>query len=82
MFNFPEPFSIKVMGRNTADFEALMLALILPHLGGQAVLESKSRPSRDGNFLSLTVTIQAQSKDQLDAIYRDLSAHELVLMVL
>jgi putative lipoic acid-binding regulatory protein len=82
MFNFPEPFSIKVMGRNTADFEALMLALILPHLGDQAVLETKSRPSRDGNYLSLTVTIQTQSKEQLDAIYRALSAHEQVLMVL
>ena len=82
MFNFPEPFSIKVMGRNTADFEALMLALILPHLADQSGIETKSRPSKDGNYLSLTVTIQAQSREQLDAIYRALSAHELVLMVL
>ena len=82
MFNFPTPFSIKVMGRNTADFEALMLALILPHLVDQSGMETRSRPSRDGNYLSLTVTIQAQSREQLDAIYRALSAHELVLMVL
>ena len=82
MLNYPTSFSIKVMGRNTADFEALMLALILPHLVDQADFETRSRPSRDGNYLSLTVTIQAQSREQLDAIYRDLSAHEQVLMVL
>ena len=62
--------------------QKMILALILPHLADQSDLETRSRPSRDGNYLSLTVTIQAQSREQLDAIYRALSAHELVLMVL
>lgn len=82
MPNFPTPYSIKVMGRKTEDFEAQVLTLVRPYLGDQASFETKLRFSRDGNYLSLTVTIQAQSKEQLDKIYRAISAHEQVLMVL
>ena len=41
-----------------------------------------TRPSKDGNYLAVTVTIEASSKQQLDAIYQDLSDHPLVLMAL
>jgi len=40
------------------------------------------RPSRTGKYLSLTVTIRAVSREQLDAIYREISAHPLVAMAL
>jgi uncharacterized protein len=40
------------------------------------------RPSKNGNFVSVTATINAQSKAQLDAIYRELSADPQVLMAL
>ena len=40
------------------------------------------RPSKAGTYLSLTVTINARSREQLDALYRDLSGHPMVMMVL
>jgi hypothetical protein len=40
------------------------------------------RPSKAGTYLSLTITIVAQSREQLDAIYQELSSHPLVLMAL
>jgi len=42
----------------------------------------RSRASRDGNFLALTITFQAKSRAQLDAIYSDLSAHDDIIMAL
>jgi hypothetical protein len=39
-------------------------------------------PSRNGNFLSVTVTIVAESQEQLDNIYRDLTNHEEILVAL
>jgi len=40
------------------------------------------RPSRNGRYLSLTVTINAKSREQLDALYSELSKHPMVLMAL
>jgi putative lipoic acid-binding regulatory protein len=40
------------------------------------------RASREGNYLSLTVTVNAQSREQLDELYRDLCDHPMVAMVL
>ncbi len=80
--NFPCIFPLKIMGANQDDFESLVLSIIKKHATiatGEAVT---TRLSRDGRFLSLTVRIQAESQEQLDAIYRELSAHERVLMML
>jgi hypothetical protein len=40
------------------------------------------RTSRNGRYLSLTVTIQARSREQLDRLYSELSSHPMVMMVL
>ncbi len=82
LLEFPCRFPIKVMGKNDREFDFLVLEIVrrhVPELNEQAVT---TRPSKDANFLSVTVTIQATSKDQLDAIYRDLSSHPQVLMAL
>ena len=80
--NFPCVFPVKVMGANQDDFERLVLAIIQQHATLAAEKAVTSRLSRGGRFLSLTVHIQAESQAQLDAIYRELSAHERVLMML
>lgn len=82
LLTFPCDFPIKAMGRDAEDFEATVLALVrrhAPDLKEQAV---SVRPSRNGRFLSVTVTIRAVSQEQLDAIYRELSSSEAVLMAL
>jgi putative lipoic acid-binding regulatory protein len=40
------------------------------------------RPSTKGNYLSLTVTVRATSREQLDNLYRELSSHPMVKVVL
>ncbi len=80
--DFPRIFPIKVMGANQDDFENLVLEIIRKHAtvaGEQAAI---SRLSRNGRFVSLTVHINAETQEQLDNIYRELSSHERVLMML
>jgi putative lipoic acid-binding regulatory protein len=80
--NFPTVFPVKVMGSNQEDFEHLVVSIIQKHASLAAEEVIVSRASRNGRFVSITVHIQAESQDQLDAIYRELSAHERVLMML
>jgi putative lipoic acid-binding regulatory protein len=79
---FPTAFPIKVMGRDAPDFERTVVDIVARHTGGPEALTVSTRPSAGGNFISVTVTFEAQSQAQLDAIYRELTAHELVLMAL
>jgi hypothetical protein len=80
--NFPCIFPVKVMGANQDAFESLVVEIIQRHATIATEEVITSRLSRGGKFVSLTVRIQAESQDQLDAIYRELSAHERVLMML
>lgn len=82
LLSFPCEFPIKVMGRNEPQLEAEVSKIVrrhVPDLGEGAISQ---RPSGKGNYISLTITINATSQDQLDALYRELSGHELALMVL
>ena len=80
--NFPTVFPIKVMGANQDDFEQLVVEIIQKHATLVADKTTVTKLSRGGRFLSLTVYVQAESQEQLDKIYRELSAHERVLMML
>jgi putative lipoic acid-binding regulatory protein len=79
---FPCVFPVKVMGANQEDFERLVVALIQKHASVVKEQVITNRTSRNGRFVSITVYIQAESQSQLDAMYRELSAHERVLMML
>ena len=79
---FPCSFPIKLMGRDTPEFRELVRGLVETHVG--PVLDSavQAAVSRNGRFVSITVTITAMSQQQLDDIYRDASSHDDVLMAL
>ena len=79
---FPTEFPIKVMGRRDSDLKALTREIIERHAGPLGDERVKTRTSGDGNFLALTYTVTAQSREQLDAIYRELTACKAVLMAL
>lgn len=82
LLRFPCDFPIKVMGKAAPGFEALVVGIVrrhAPNLGEGAV---SSRGSSGGRYLALTLTVRAESRAQLDAIYRELSAHPDVLMSL
>lgn len=79
---FPCSFPIKAVGEGADDFEALVLSLIDAHVSETDREAVHRRTSRGGRYLSVTVTIRARNRAQLDAIYRTLSDHERVLMAL
>jgi putative lipoic acid-binding regulatory protein len=82
LLKFPCSFPIKMMGRDSEEFRATARALVERHTGpinDEAIAEALSSK---GNFVSITITVIALSQDQLDDIYRDVSAHEDVLMAL
>ena len=79
---FPCAFPIKMMGRDTPEFRATVRSLIENHVGPVDEEAIRFNLSGKGNFVSVTVTVTASSQQQLDAIYRDVSAHDDVLMAL
>ena len=82
LMTYPCDFSIKAMGKAEPDFDLLVYELVRRHVPDIHEGAIRSRPSKGGKWVSVTVTIRAQSQDQLDAIYMDLSAHEKVVMAL
>ena len=79
---FPCQFPIKMMGRDSPEFRATARSLVEKHAGAVADDAVQAALSRNGRFVSVTVTINAQSQEQLDNIYRDVTSHEDVLMAL
>ena len=82
LLEFPCEFPIKMMGRVGDSFQETAVALVEKHAGKIADDAIKIAPSRKGNFLSITVTIVAESQEQLDNIYRDLTDHDEILVAL
>lgn len=79
---FPCEFPIKMMGRDTPEFRVTARALVEKHIGDVSADRVQAATSRNGRFVSVTVTITATSQQQLDAIYRDVTSHDDVLMAL
>lgn len=82
LFNFPCDFPLKVMGRHTDDFRSVALGIVQKHVGAVDASKIEERPSKDGSYLGLTFNFTADSRDQLDALYRELTSCEKVLIVL
>jgi putative lipoic acid-binding regulatory protein len=71
-----------MMGRDTPEFRDLARELVESHAGTVSDSAVQAAVSRNGRFVSITVTITATSQRQLDNIYRDASSHDDVLMAL
>lgn len=82
LLEFPTAFPIKIMGQASDDFAQAIVNIVLQHAPDFNAASTEMRPSSGGKYLSLTCTITATSQDQLDALYRELTAHPLVKMVL
>ena len=82
IMEFPCDFPIKMMGKDTPEFIDTVRSLVERHAGPIDDESVQTAQSRNGNFISVTVTISATSRQQLDDIYQDLTAHEDVLMAL
>ena len=82
LLEFPCEFPIKAMGLNEDDFQTLVENIILNHAEIYANKPVTTNPSSTAKYLSVTVTVEAQSKDQLDRIYQDLTDCKQVLIAL
>ena len=82
LLEFPCRFPIKMMGRDSEHFRRVAIELVETHAGKIPEDSITESSSSNGNFVSITVTIDAQSQEQLDNIYRALSDHEDVLVAL
>ncbi len=82
LLSYPTDFPIKVMGRKEARFAHTVISIVRRHAPDFDAATMELRPSRQGKYLSVTCTIRAQSREQLDALYRDLCDHPSVVMVL
>ncbi len=82
LLEFPCNFPVKVMGRDQESFRRIAVDIVERHAGKVAEDAVSESSSRNGNFLSITITIQAKSQDQLDKLYNDLSSHEEILVAL
>jgi hypothetical protein len=82
LLEFPTTFPIKVMGRTQDGFAQAIVAVVQRHAPDFDPATMEMRASTAGRYLSLTCTINAVSREQLDNLYRDLSSHPMVAMVL
>lgn len=79
---FPCLYPIKIVGKNNDQFEILAISIIKKHVPNLSENAISNRLSKNGTYRAMTVTIEATSQEQLDAIYRELSQEELVIMAL
>jgi hypothetical protein len=82
LLEFPCDFPLKVMGAAQDGFAQAVADVVRKHAPDFDAATMEMRPSKAGNYLSLTCTIRATSKEQLDALYRELTSHPLVKIVL
>jgi len=82
VLEFPCEFPIKMMGRDSAEFRATARSIVEHRVGAVSDERVQAATSRNGRFVSVTVTITATSQQQLDDIYRDATSHDDVLMAL
>ena len=82
LIEYPCAFPVKIMGRRDDGFAQAVLAIVVRHDPGFDAATMEMRASKAGTYLSLTCTITATSRPQLDALYQELSDHPLVKIVL
>ena len=82
LLEFPCDFPIKIMGAATDEFRSLALGIVTRHFGQPAAGDIEERPSSGGRYLGLTITVRAESKAQLDAVYGELTSCRQVLVAL
>jgi putative lipoic acid-binding regulatory protein len=79
---FPCQFPLKVIGTQSVEFRTVVIDIIRRHVVDLDEARITTRPSTGGKYIALTATFQATSREQLDALYRELGASENVIILL
>ncbi|CAH2785377.1 MAG: Proposed lipoate regulatory protein YbeD [uncultured Paraburkholderia sp.] len=82
LIEFPCDFPIKIMGKSPPEFAETIVTVVRQFDSAVDASRVETRPSSGGNYAGLTVTVRATSRAQLDDIYRALTGHPMVKVVL
>jgi putative lipoic acid-binding regulatory protein len=82
LIEYPSPFPIKVMGANVEGFVQAVVDVARRFDESFDAATVETRPSSAGNYLGITITVTATSREQLDELYRTLTTHPMVKVVL
>lgn len=82
MMQFPIDMPIKVIGISSVSFEQEIIAIAQQHDPTLSEAAIKRKESKDGHYVSLTLTVTATTQEKLDALYRALTQHPNIKMVL
>lgn len=82
LLEFPCDFPLKIMGNNHPEMASTIAAVVITHAPDFDEATIELRESSKGNYLSLTCTVRATSQNQLDDLYRALTSHPMVKVVL
>ncbi len=82
LIEYPSEFPIKIMGHTKAGFAQNVLEIVKRHAPDFDAATMEMKASKQGKYLSITCTINATSREQLDTLYRELCDHPTVVMVL
>lgn len=82
LIEYPSDFPIKVMGKQHPDFAQTLTEIVLRFDPVFDPATVEMRPSKGGNYIGLTFTVRATSREQLDELYRTLHAHPMVSIIL
>jgi putative lipoic acid-binding regulatory protein len=82
LLQFPCDLPVKVFGRNGAAFRRTTLAIVERHFGEAGTDNVSEQLSRRESYASLTIVVRAESREQIDALYRELTSNADILMVL
>ena len=82
LIEYPCDFPIKILGHTRAGFAQAVLEVVQRHAPDFDGASLEMKASKRGKYLSVTCVIHARSREQLDALYRELCDHPMVVMVL
>lgn len=82
LIQFPCDLPIKVFGRNVDGFREKVVEIINANCVELPTDQIREQLSRDSGYTSLTITIQADSREQVDALYQALCDSDDIIMVL
>lgn len=82
LIEYPTDFPLKIFGQQQAGFAQAVMEVVSKHDPGFTAASMEMRASKNARYVSLTCTIHATSREQLDAVYQELCDHPMVVMVL
>ena len=82
LLKFPVAYPIKVVGRRSEDLRARIDAIVREHVPDLHASQVTERASNQQHFLSITYTINAQSREQVIALANALQASKDVIMLI